>query len=76
MIKKWRRRRRYEDQRWRNGTNSLEKEEEAIWKMNNMMTKIGQDELDELDLESVIKELEEELDSSEVGVENKEPSER
>ena len=36
-----------------------------------------EDEKDELDLESVIKELEEELDSSEVGdAENKEPSER
>ena len=35
------------------------------------------DELDELDLESVIKELEEELDSSDIGdAENKEPSER
>ena len=36
-----------------------------------------EDEEDELDLESVIRELEEELDSSEVGdAENKEPSER
>ena len=36
-----------------------------------------EDEKDELDLESVIKELEEELDSSDIGdAENKEPSER
>ena len=45
-------------------------DEGNIWKM-----RINDE--DELDLESVIKELEEELDSSEVGDrENKEPSER
>jgi hypothetical protein len=61
---------------------SLEKEEEgdmedAGMHDDDMHGEDDKDELDELDLESVIKELEEELDSSEVGdAENKEPSER
>ena len=58
---------------------SLEKEEEGDMEDAGMHDDDAheKDELDELDLESVIKELEEELDSSEVGdAENKEPSER
>jgi hypothetical protein len=56
---------------------SLEKEEEEGDMEDAGMHDDDKDELDELDLESVIKELEEELDSSEVGdAENKEPSER
>ena len=51
--------------------------EDAGMHDDDMHGEDDKDELDELDLESVIKELEEELDSSEVGdAENKEPSER
>jgi len=58
---------------------SLEKEEEGDMEDAGMHDDDAheKDELDELDLESVIKELEEELDSSDIGdAENKEPSER
>jgi len=58
---------------------SLEKEEEGDMEEPGMHDDDAheKDELDELDLESVIKELEEELDSSDIGdAENKEPSER
>ena len=55
---------------------TLEKEEEGDMEDAGMHDDDAHDK-DELDLESVIKELEEELDSSEVGdAENKEPSER
>ena len=58
---------------------SFEKEEEGDMEDAGMHDDDAheKDELDELDLESVIKELEEELDSSDIGdAENKEPSER
>ena len=58
---------------------SFEKEEEGDMEDADMHPEDAheKDELDELDLESVIKELEEELDSSDIGdAENKEPSER
>jgi len=56
---------------------SLEKEEEEGDMEDAGMHDDDAHEKDELDLEAVIKELEEELDSSDIGdAENKEPSER
>ena len=57
--------------------NDEEMEDEEMEKEGEHMEDEDMHDEDELDLESVIRELEEELDSSEVGdAENKEPSER